>query len=80
MRALTIALSAAAFLAVSAFAADTQVKQSAQSASGKIVLVSTSVPVSASMPRVQKEKAPVAAKTEAPVRVWSLEMACCEPQ
>jgi len=72
MRALRIVLSCAAFLTVSAFAADTQVKQSAQATAPKIVVAS------ASMQRVQK--APKAAKTEAPVRVWSLEMACCEAQ
>jgi len=72
MRALRIVLSCAAFLTVSAFAADTQVKQSAQTTAPKIVVAA------ASMQRVHK--APKAAKTEAPVRVWSLEMACCEPQ
>ncbi len=72
MRALRIVLSCAAFLTFSAFAADTQVKQSAQSTAPKIVVAS------ASMQRVQK--APSAAKTETPVRVWSLEMACCEAQ
>ena len=73
MRALTTALSCAAFLTVSAFAADTQVKQSAQT-TAKIVVASVTTQ------RVQK--APDAAKTnpETPVRVWSLEMACCEPQ
>jgi hypothetical protein len=28
----------------------------------------------------QVQKAPTAAKTAAPVRVWSVEMSCCEPQ
>jgi len=72
MRALMIVLAGAAFLTVSAFAADTQVKQSAQSMAPRIVVAS------ANMKQVQK--ATNAAKTENPVRVWSVEMACCEPQ
>ena len=74
MRALTTVLSCAAFLTVSAFAADTQVKQSAQTTAPKIVVAS------ASMQRVQKAPDAAKTKTETPVRVWSLEMACCEAQ
>ena len=74
MRALTTVLSCAAFLTVSAFAADTQVKQSAQTTAPKIVVAS------AGMQRVQKAPDAAKTKTETPVRVWSLEMACCEAQ
>ncbi len=73
MRALTTVLSCAAFLSVSAFAADTQVKQSAQT-TAKIVVAS------ATAQRVQKAPDAAKTKTETPVRVWSLEMACCEAQ
>ncbi len=73
MRALTTVLSCAAFLTVSAFAADTQVKQSAQTAA-KIVVAS------ATAQRVQNAPDAAKTKTETPVRVWSLEMACCEAQ
>jgi hypothetical protein len=34
----------------------------------------------ASVGTKQVQKAPTAAKTVAPVRVWSVEMSCCEPQ
>ena len=70
MRAL-IVLAGAALMSVSAFAADTQVKQSPQGMT-KIVVAS------ADMRQVQR--APKAVKTDAPVRVWSLEMSCCEAQ
>jgi hypothetical protein len=76
MRALRIVFASAALLTVSAFAADTQVKQSAQRTTPNIVVASAEKQV--------KQEASVAkaevAKTEAPVRVWTLEMACCEPQ
>jgi predicted extracellular nuclease len=55
-------------LTVSAFAADTQVASSEQRT------------VVASAEAKQVKKAPKAAKTQVPVRVWSLEMSCCEPQ
>ena len=43
MRALTTVFSCAAFLTVSAFAADMQVKQSAQTTASKIVVVAASM-------------------------------------
>lgn len=71
MRALRIVLASAAFLTVSAFAADTQVKQSAQRTTPNIVVASA---------EKQVKQAPSVAKTEVPARVWTLEMACCEAQ
>jgi hypothetical protein len=53
--------------AVSAFAAD-QAKHSQQ----PIVVASAGAK--------EVKKSPKAAKTEAPARVWTLEMSCCEPQ
>ena len=71
MRALRIVFASAALLTVSAFAADTQVKQSAQRTTPNIVVASA---------EKQLKQAPRVAKTEAPVRVWTLEMSCCEAQ
>ncbi|TMH78647.1 MAG: hypothetical protein E6H49_13745 [Betaproteobacteria bacterium] len=73
MRALRIVIvfASAALLTVSAFAADTQVKQSAQRTTPNIVVASAEKHV---------KQAPSVAKTEAPVRVWTLEMSCCEAQ
>ena len=71
MRALRIVFASAALLTVSAFAADTQVKPSAQGTTPNIVVASA---------EKQLKQAPRVAKTEAPVRVWTLEMSCCEPQ
>ncbi|TMH38958.1 MAG: hypothetical protein E6H56_13585 [Betaproteobacteria bacterium] len=71
MRALRIVFASAALLTVSAFAADTQVKQSAQRTTPNIVVASAEKHV---------KQAPSVAKTEAPVRVWTLEMSCCEAQ
>jgi len=71
MRALRIVFASAALLTVSAFAADTQVKLSAQGTTPNIVVASAEKHV---------KQAPRVAKTEAPVRVWTLEMACCEAQ
>ena len=71
MRALRIVFASAAFLTVSAFAADTQVKPSAQGTTPNIVVASA---------EKQVKQAPRVAKTEAPVRVWTLEMSCCEAQ
>ena len=77
MRALTIVVAGATFMFGSAFAAGVQMEKSAQGTAQKIVVASAQT--SAPMKQV-KAKAPKAAATEAPVRVWSLEMACCEPQ
>ena len=71
MRALKIVFAGAAFLTVSAFAADTQMKQPTQPTTSNIVVASAEKHV---------KQAPRVAKTEAPVRVWTLEMACCEAQ
>jgi len=71
MRALKIVFASAAFLTVSAFAADTQVKQSAQRTTSNIVVASAEKHV---------RQAPPVAKTELPARVWTLEMSCCEAQ
>ena len=71
MRALRIVFASAALLTVSAFAADTQVKPSAQGTTPNIVVASAEKHV---------KQAPSVAKTEAPVRVWTLEMSCCEAQ
>ena len=71
MRALRIVFASAAFLTVSAFAADTQVQPSAQGTTPNIVVASAEKHV---------KQAPRVAKSEAPVRVWTLEMACCEAQ
>jgi len=73
MRALRIVFASAAFLTVSAFAADTQVQPSAQRTTPNIVVASAEK-------HVNVKQAPRVAKTEAPVRVWTLEMACCEAQ
>jgi hypothetical protein len=73
MRALKIVFASAALLTVSAFAADTQVKPSAQQTTPNIVVASAEK-------HVNVKQAPRVAKTEAPVRVWTLEMSCCEPQ
>jgi hypothetical protein len=67
MRALMV-LAGATLLAASVFAADTQVKNAAK----------PTVVAAVSMKGVKQ--APKSAKTEAPVRVWTVEMACCEPQ
>ncbi|HVQ60574.1 MAG TPA: hypothetical protein VMS53_00675 [Burkholderiales bacterium] len=66
MRASMIVFAGALFT-VSAFAADAPVVRSEQ----RVVVASADAK--------QVKKAPKAAKT-APVRVWSLEMSCCEPQ
>jgi hypothetical protein len=66
MRAL-IVLAGVTVLAVSGFAADAQ-----RNAAKPVVVASADVK--------QMKKAPKAAKTEAPARVWTLEMSCCEPQ
>jgi len=66
MRASMIVLAGALFT-VSAFAADAQVGRSEQ----RIVVASADAK--------QAKKTPKVVKT-APVRVWSLEMSCCEPQ
>ena len=73
MRALKIVFAGAAFLTVSAFAADTQMKQPTQRTTSNIVVASAEK-------HVNVKQAPRVAKTEAPVRVWTLEMACCEAQ
>ena len=77
MRALTIVVAGATFMFGSAFAAGVQMEKSAQGTAQKIVVASAQI--SAPMKQA-KAKAPKTAATEAPVRVWSLEMACCEPQ
>jgi hypothetical protein len=67
MRAL-IVLAGATLLAMSAFAADTQVRN-------------TSKPTTVtSVGAKHAKKASKSAKTEAPARVWTVEMSCCEPQ
>ena len=69
MRASMIVFAGALFT-VSAFAADAPVVRSEQ----RVVVASADAK--------QVKKAPKVAKTAkaAPVRVWSLEMSCCEPQ
>jgi hypothetical protein len=59
-----IVLAGVTVLAVSGFAADAQ-----RNAAKPVVVASADV-----------KKAPKAAKTEAPARVWTVEMSCCEPQ
>ena len=71
MRALMIVTAGAALLLGSAFAAGEQMEKSAAQ---KIVVASAPVK------QVKAKKATKTAATEAPARVWSLEMACCEPQ
>jgi uncharacterized protein YdeI (BOF family) len=56
----------------SAFAADQQVKNAAPSTAAK--------PVAIALATKPAHKAVQSAKTEVPVRVWTLEMSCCEPQ
>lgn len=77
MRALMIVVAGAAFMFGSAFAAGVQMEKSVQGTAQKIVVASAQT--SAPMKQV-KAKASKTAATEAPARVWSLEMACCEPQ
>jgi len=76
MRALMIVVAGATFMFGSAFAAGVQMEKSAQGTAQKIVVASAQ----ASAPMKHVKKAPKTAATEAPARVWSLEMACCEPQ
>lgn len=75
MRALMIVTAGAALLLGSALAAGEQIEKSAAQ---KIVVASA--PTSAPVKQVKAKKATKTAATEAPARVWSLEMACCEPQ
>jgi hypothetical protein len=74
MRALMIVTAGAALLLGSAFAAGEQIEKSAQGTAQKIVVASASVK------QVKAKKVTKTAATEVPARVWSLEMACCEPQ
>jgi hypothetical protein len=69
MRALKIVVAGVAFLTVSAFAVDAQLKKAAHTATITAV---------ASVETKQVQKAPKVTTT--PVRVWSLEMSCCDPQ
>ena len=76
MRALMIVVAGAAFMFGSAVVAGVETEKSAQEKAPKIVVASTH----ASGPVKHVKKAPKTAATEAPARVWSLEMSCCEPQ
>ena len=78
MSALMIVVAGATFMFGSAFAAGVQMEKSAQGTAQKIVVASAQT--SAPTKHVKTQKAPKAAATEVPARVWSLEMACCEPQ
>jgi len=66
-------LVAGCFLISSALAADQQVKNAASSAAAKPVVVALVTQKPAHRPAQS-------AKTDVPVRVWTLEMSCCEPQ
>ena len=56
----------------SALATDQQVKNAAQSTAAKPVVVASA--------KKPARKAVQSAATDVPVRVWTVEMACCEPQ
>jgi hypothetical protein len=72
MRALMTVLAGAAFLTASAFAADMQPIKVAQNTVTKTV--------ARSVDKKPAQRAPKVAQVDAPVRVWTVEMACCEPQ
>jgi len=76
MRALMIVAATVAFMFGSAVVAGVETEKSAQGEAPKIVVASAH----ASGPVKHVKKAHKAAATEAPARVWSLEMSCCEPQ
>ena len=57
----------------SAFAADQQVKKNAAPGTA-------AKPVAVALATKPAHKAVQPAKAEVPVRVWTLEMSCCEPQ
>jgi hypothetical protein len=83
MRALMIVLAGAAFLTAYAYADDAQVNKLSSNTATKIVLASSDMKQVQKPPKVAKtqvHKAPEAAQTGSYVRVWSVEMACCEPQ
>ena len=77
MRALMIVAATVAFMFCSAVAAGVETEKPAQEKATKIVVASTHT---SSGPVKHVKKAHKAAATEAPARVWSLEMSCCEPQ
>jgi len=64
-------LVAGCFLISSALAADQQVKNAASGTAAKPVVVALVT---------QTHRPAQSAKTDVPVRVWTLEMSCCEPQ
>ena len=61
----------------SALATDQQVKNVAKSAAEKPVVMASVVVASAKKPA---HKAVQSKATDSPARVWTVEMACCEPQ
>jgi len=83
MRALMTVLAGAAFLTAYAHADDAQMNKMASNAATRTVLASSDMKQVHKAPKVAKtqvHKAPEAAQPEPYVRVWSVEMACCEPQ
>jgi hypothetical protein len=76
MRALMIVVAGVTLMFGSAIVAGVEMEKSAQEKAPKIVVASTHT----SGPVKHVKKAHKAAATEAPARVWSLEMSCCEPQ
>ncbi|HYT15147.1 MAG TPA: hypothetical protein VEL80_02005 [Burkholderiales bacterium] len=72
MRALRIVIAGVVFLTVSAFAVDAQLKKAASN--------TATIAAVASVGTKRAQKAPKVTPTNTPVRVWSLEMSCCEPQ
>ena len=83
MRALMIVFAGAAFLTSYAYADDAQVNKMASSTATKTVVASADIKNVQKAPKVAKtqmHKAPEVAQPEPYVRVWSVEMACCEPQ
>jgi hypothetical protein len=66
-------LVAGCFLISSALAADQQVSNAAQSTAAKPVVV-------ALVAQKTPQRPAQSVKTDVPVRVWTLEMACCEAQ
>ena len=66
-------LVAGCFLISSVLAADQQVRNAAQSTAAKPVVV-------ALVTQKTPHKPAQSANTDVPVRVWTLEMACCEAQ
>jgi len=77
MRALMIVVTGVTLMFGSAIVAGVETEKSAQGTAPKIVVASTHA---SSGPVKHVKKAHKAAATEAPARVWSLEMSCCEPQ